>query len=56
MGSFLRTKKVQKEFLAKKMDLPASRTFWEHGSREHLMVLGKVAKNVFSQEKIIFNS
>ena len=38
---------------------PASRTFWEHvhGPSEHLTVLGKIAKkNVFSQEKMIFNS
>ena len=39
--------------LAKKIVPQASRTFWEHGAREHLMVPGK---NVFSQEKMIFNS
>ena len=51
--SDLEPKKVQKRgFLAKKMVPPASRTFWEHGASEHLMVLGKIAKkNVFSQEK-----
>ena len=36
--------------------IQASRTFWEHGASEHLMVLGKIAKrkNVFSQERMIF--
>ena len=32
----LRTKQVQKGFLAKKMIPPALRTFLEHGAREHL--------------------
>ena len=35
---------------------PASRTFWEHGAREHLMVPGKIVKNVLSQEKMILTA
>ena len=54
---FIEPKKVQKGFLAKKMVPSASRTFWEHGASEHLMVLGKIAKkNVFNQEEMIFFS
>ena len=56
IGFFFEPKKIQIGFLAKKIVPPASRTFWKHGANEHLMVLGKIAKNVFSQEKMIFNS
>ena len=52
-GSF-QNKKVQKGFLVKTMVLPSSRTFWEHGAREHLMVLGKIAKECFQPRKKIF--
>ena len=53
MGSFQnlkRFKTLQQGSLAKKMVPLASRTFWEHGAREHLMVPGKIVKNVLAKK------
>ena len=52
IGFFFGTKKAQKVFLATKMVPPVSRTVWELGTSEHLMVLGKIAKkHVLAKKK-----